>query len=216
MKLKFKTSNRERWILALAPAFVIGTFYLYGYEARLSAELVAANKRLAAAQAPLASSGPSAALVNAKASLESAKSALSDEQVKVDQLNSRLAKLVSVENGANDSNAAARVIGRIESVFARNGITPLISESAAEGTAGARMPGAIVAILSPKAGAGTTTEHKAVRIWHYVFDDLTVHFQKALADLTRDVPGVVPLSLNFVYNPRNNGETRELELWILY
>jgi len=212
LKFKFKTSHRERWLLALAPAVAIGAIYLYGYEGKLAADLTAAKKRLAAAETPLAPPGPSQALVKAKASLEDAKHALADEQAKVDQLQARLADLSTGTGDSTDPDGAAHTMGRVEAVFARNGITPLVSENAGNAASGA--PAALLAVLSPKPQAGGV--NRTPRVWHYVFDDLTVHFQHALADLTRDVPGVVPLSLNFVYNPKNDGQTRELELWLLY
>jgi hypothetical protein len=34
--------------------------------------------------------------------------------------------------------------------------------------------------------------------------------------VNREAPSVVPLTMNLVYNPENNGQTRLLELWLLY
>jgi len=216
MKFKLKISNRERWVFALSPALLIGGIYVMGYMDNLTKAVKTAQDRLTAAQAPIKPPGPSPTLVKAKATLEETKRSISDHQAKIEKLEGDLSDLANAGSFVADDHEPARIIERVEEVFAGFGITPLVSETASEGNAASKVPSALLAVLTPKADGKGSADGKTTRIWHYIFDDETPHFASALRQLTDDVPSAVPLSVNFVYNPRNYGETRQLELWLLY
>lgn len=216
MKLKLKISNRERWMFALSPALLIGGIYVMGYMDGLTKDLKTAQDRLAAAQTPIAPPGPSPTLAKAKTTLEETTRSISDHKAKIEKIEADINDLNIAATIVAEDHEPARIIERVEEVFARNGITPLVSETASEGNAASKVPSALLTILSPKTGGRGAPNGKSARVWHYIFDDETPHFANALRELTSDVPSAVPLSLNFVYNPRNYGETRQLELWLLY
>jgi hypothetical protein len=214
MKLNYKISGRERWVIAFAPTVLIVGTYLMGYVDSLSAALEKAQKRATAAMAPLPPPTPSATLLQARTARDAAKKDIATRQAHIDQLEDQLATLSQNAATLADDRDAARVIERVEAIFARNGITPLISEAAGEGGNTDRMPSALLAVLAPKIDA--SGNQKGPRVWHCIFNDLTPNFERSLREVTNEIPSVLPLSFNLVYNPANDGETRLLELWLLY
>ena len=215
MKLNLKITGRERWALALAPAVAIVGIYLFGFHDSLSAELVKQQKRVQTAQTPLPPPPPSATLAKAKSALEDAKREIAEKGKHVAELQESIATATQATATANDESAPARIIENVEAVFSRNGITPLISEPADGSVTGNQPPATLVALLAPKM-EGDPAGSPDSRIWHCVFDGPTAKFERAVKELAVEAPTVVPLSLNLVYNPENDGETRLLELWLVY
>ena len=214
MKLNRKISARERWILAVAPAAIILAVYLFGFVDGLSAELAKAEKRADAAMAPAPPSlGPSS-LEKVKMTRDAAKRDLKERQDQIAQLE---AKIASLPKTGADYRPSASVIEQVESVFSHNGLMPITSESADDGETALNVPTAILDVLAPKINPNEPAGgHRQGRVWHYIFDSKTPRFQSAVKELVEKVPSVVPLSMNLVYNPGNLGETRLLELWLLY
>jgi hypothetical protein len=209
MKAKIKITNRERWIIALAPSILIGTIYLYGFYGGLEAALEKQQKRVAAASILPKPAGISPMLAKAKADQDEVNRNINDRQARLGELDAQIA---AAQKDPSEDKDAAQLIQRVEAIFAHSGITPLVSEPADEGDAATNAPTAILDVLAPKTSSG----HRDGRIWHCVFDDHPAHFEAALKQVEQDLPAVVPISMNLVYNPTNFGETHLLELWLLY
>jgi hypothetical protein len=207
--MKFKFSNRERWLVTVAPTLAILAVYGFFVMDGLYAEAQKQQKRVAELARPVTAVAPSASVATSKKALEDAKKTLAERQTQVAQLETFVA---STKGGvaASDDHDAVHVIEKVEAVFARNKLTPLISEAVADGAN--TTSNALVAKLT----GDIKTGHASGRVWHCIFDDVTPNFDRAFKELAREVPAVVPLSLNLVYNPDNDGETRLLELWLLY
>ena len=219
MKPKQKITGRERWIMAVAPALLVIGVYVLFFVGDLYAELEKTQKRVAAANVPLSPAAPSATLAKAKSAQADVKRSITEREARVAQLEATIATLPKNGIVVDDNTNPVHLIEQMEAVFARNGITPQISEAtgggAGESQTGNQAPAALVSILAPKIGADPNNQ-KGGRVWHCIFNDLTPRFERALKELEQKVPAVVPLSLNLVYNPDNDGETRLLELWLLY
>lgn len=213
MKNKRKISPREAWVLALLPSVAIIGIYLYGVVDGLTAGLEKQQKRVVATTSAAPVVAGSSTLARAKATRDAVKHDIADRETQIAHLDSQIAALP--KPGA-DRHQSASVIERVETIFARNGITPVTSEPADEGAAATNAPAALLDVLSPKSTTEQPGGRREARVWHCIFDDRTPRFQRALAELTRETPTVLPLSLNLVYNPANFGETRLLELWLLY
>ena len=233
-KPSFKISARERWMVAALPALLIFGAYYLKFMGDVTAELEKQQNRVLLADKPLPPVAPSQTLGAAKKALDEAKQAVTGHETHIEQLE---AKIAALKNGGSDAapaasaaaadeRDAARLIERVEAVFARNGLTPLVSEGN-DNDADARGPVALMSMLTgaPSIASGTglagsfrvnPSNPNSARVWHFIFDDKTPRFARAIKDLGRDAPMVVPLSLNFAYNPANDGVTRLLELWILY
>jgi hypothetical protein len=213
MKSKRKISPREAWVLALLPSIAIIGIYLFGIVDGLTANFEKQQKRLVASTSATPVAPGSSTLAKAKAAREAVKHEIEDRQTQLAQLE---AKTAALPRPGGDRHESASVIERVETIFRRNGITPVTSEPADDGAPAANAPTALLDVLSPKLTADQANARREARVWHCIFDDKTPRFQRALADLTRETPTVLPLSLNLVYNPANFGETRLLELWLLY
>lgn len=212
--MKRKFSVRERWVLTFAPAVTLVTLYIYCFAGDYSANFEKEKKHLADVSKPLPPPPPPPALTRARTALSDAKRSVADRQNAINQVQAHIAMLPKSIAAILDDRGRARTIEGIESIFARNGITPVISESAGEGDAAEQ---ALLAVLSPKLDQETSNGKPLPKVWHYIFADTTPRFSRALAGVCRDAPpSVVPLTLNYVYNPDDDGQTRLLELWILY
>jgi hypothetical protein len=209
MKTKFKVTNRERWVIAFAPSLLILGVYLFGMYDGITGALEKERKHLASVSGPMPKPGDSPALARAKADHDDVKKNIAERQDRIAELDSLLA---AAKSTAQEDRDAAQLIQRVESIFADNNITPLISEPADDADAASAAPVVILDTLAPKGPTGA----RDGRVWHCVFDDQPQHFEVALKHIQQELPGVVPLSLNLVYNPTNFGETRLLELWLLY
>jgi hypothetical protein len=214
MSAKWKPSSRERWVIALAPALVIGSYYFYSEAPDLAAQAAKQQKRVIAAQQPIPTPPPPPSLAKAQATLDLLKQQLADKQEKIASLQDRQLKLAIAKQKAAAKRDPAHLIEKMEAVFARNGITPLISEASAEGSTGNAPPAPLMDVLAPPKTQDEDSDPP--RVWHYVFNDVTPRFQQSLDDLRQSLPQVVPLSFNLVYNPQDSGQTRLLELWVLY
>jgi hypothetical protein len=214
MKLKMKISGRERWVLTFAPTILILGVYLLLIEGGLADALAKEQHRAVVAQAVLAKpppTGPSPALLKAKTDLADKSRQITEQSASIDRLHQQIDALTTqVAVKRNDRHAAA-AIEQIQAIFAQNRITPARSEPADP----QHEPQELVSVLAPKdtSAGGAPSEP---RVWHLVIDGQLIQFQKALDQLTREAPTVVPLSLNIVYNPDDNGDSRLLELWLLY
>ena len=213
MKTPLKISDRERWIIAVGPALLLVGAYFTFYSDNLTAELDKVNKRAAAAAIPLPAAAPSATLAKAKSTLEAIKNEIADNEGRVAALEVRSRATPKTVSAFIDDRDPAHIIEEVEAVFARNGITPLVSEGANEGASAGQVPGALVSALTPKLDNASKAPP---RVWHCIFDDVTPRFDKAFKELAEKAPAIVPLSMNYVYNPDNDGETRLLELWLVY
>lgn len=212
--MKRKFSIRERWVLTFAPAVALGGLYMYCFAGDYSANLEKERKHLAQVSKPLPPPPPPPALTKARADLAEAKRLVVERQNTINQVQAHIATLPKSIAAILDDRGRARAIEGIESIFARNGITPVISESAGEGDAAEQ---ALLAVLSPKLDQDGSNGKPLPKVWHYIFDDKTARYSRALAALCRDAPpSVVPMTMNFVYNPDDDGQTRLLELWVLY
>lgn len=212
--MKRKISTRERWVLSFAPAVALGALYVYCFAGDYSANLEKEKKHLVEVSKPLPPPPPPPALTRARAALIDAKRAVTERQNTINQVQAHIATLPKSIAAILDDRGRARAIEGIESILARNGITPVISESAGEGDAAEQ---ALLAVLSPKIDQEGSNGKPLPKVWHYIFDDTPARFSGALTAVCRDAPpSVVPLTLNFVYNPDDDGRTRLLELWILY
>jgi len=216
VKPTYKVSNRERWILTFAPALLIAVVYVYGFAGNFPAELEIQQKRLRAASIPLPPSPPSKTLLDARAALEQIKKDIADHEAHSAQMETEIAALTKNSATLAEAHAPARLIARVEDIFNRHAMTPLVSEAIDADKAVDRQPTALLAALAPKSKPDSTSGRTGPHLWHYVFNDVPPHFAQALKEVTETVPEVVPLSLNYVYNPDNDGETRLLELWLLY
>jgi len=214
MKWNIKISGRERWLLAFAPSVAIVAIYLYGFSDNLAGELARQEKRIAAAKVPLPPPPPAAALTKAKANLEETNKGIADKEHHIASLRDAIAAAAKTASSDQEDSAPARVIEKVEAVFARNGITPIVSEPASQNPSGNQPPAALVALLAPKPGDAAI--HADPRVWHCIFEGSTSRFERAVKALREETPKVVPLSLNLVYNPADDGETRLLELWLVY
>lgn len=212
---KRPVSGRERWMIALAPAIAIGGIYFFFIAGGLQESLENQRRRLEAAERPAAAAGPSTSFVQAKAALQQLKSDIAGREGKVNDLAVQLASARNARNTTAADDEPARVIERIETTFARNGVTPIISETQGHASTGNPRIIPLLNALDPRSTSGGDLD-KDPRVWHYVFNDVTPRFQKALKELESDAPTVVPLSMNLVYNPETRGQTRLLELWLLY
>jgi hypothetical protein len=216
VKGKFKISARERWFVAFAPCVAIGGFYLLAMVGNLTTQLQTAQDRARVAFAPVQQDSVSPALTKAKAGYETVRRSIDDHNAAIAQMEQQLdATNKTIAAAAND-NDAAEVIGRVEAIFARNGIKPLISEAADADRGTHGVPTALVDALSPKTEFDTEVGVKGRHVWHLIFDDQMQQFEQALQQVTQDDSAVVPLSLNLVYNPQDDGQSRLLELWLLY
>jgi hypothetical protein len=214
MKPKRKMSTRERWVLSIAPTAAILGIYLYGFAGDLNAGLDKENQHLATVSAPLPPPAVPPALLRARAVLDETRRSVDERQVTLDQLETQVASLPKNVAAMIDDRYRAQEIEHVEAVFAHHGITPVVSEADVEVDSGDQ---ALLAVLAPKLEADTPGAKPLPQVWHCIFDDSTPHFQQALAELSKDDAGsLVPLTLNLVYNPANNGQTRLLELWLLY
>jgi hypothetical protein len=213
MKIKMKITARERWVLTLAPAFLILGAYGVYIQGGLSDALVKEQARVAKAAAVLATpapTGPSPTLIKAQGDLADKTRQIAGQNATLEKLQQQkdsLAKQVAVKQ--NDRHAAA-AIEQIQAIFAKNGITPALSEPAN----GQGVPQDLVSALAPPDAAPGGVPG-GPRIWHLVIDGQLPQFQKALGELVAETQ-TVPLSLNIVYNPDDDGQSRLLELWLLY
>jgi hypothetical protein len=207
-----KISHRERWILAILPTLAILGLYCFFVVDGLNAELEKQQQRESALIAPIKPSSPSTSLATAKRALEDARNKLAECEAQVAQLEAFVAAAPKSGTAWPNDRDAVHVIEKVETILARNNLTPLVSEAVGDGAAGTA--NSLIAALT--AGNDPRSAHASARVWHYILDDVTPHFERALKELTREVPAVVPLSMNLVYNPDNDGETRLLELWLLY
>ena len=214
MSRKWKPSSREKWVMALAPALAIGSWYFYFEAPDLDAQAVKQQQRVEAANQPLPAPPPPPSLAKAQATLDQLKKDQADKQDKIAALQDRQLELAIAKAKAAAKRDPAHLIEKMESVFAKDGITPLISEASGEGTTGNSPPAPLLDVLAPP--KTNEDDSDPPRVWHYVFDDVTPHFQQALNDLSDNLPQVIPLSFNLVYNPQDSGQTRLLELWVLY
>lgn len=213
MKSALNISARERWILALVPAVAIVAIYLFGFLNGLSAELSKAEKRADAALTPVTAPKGPTALDKARGARDAARRDVKDRQDQITQLDAQIAAL---PKNTIDYHPSASLIEQVEGVFSHNGLTPIVSESADDGAAAASAPAAILDLLAPRQNPTDPAAHRQGRIWHYVFEDKTPRFQKAVKELVEKIPSVIPVSMNLVYNPADLGQTRLLELWLLY
>lgn len=213
MKNKVKISGRERWVLAFAPTVLILAAYFFGIQPDLVANLDKEQKRIDAASTPVQAPTASSTLAKAKMARDAAQRDIADRETKIAQLEVQIAsfKKVGVDEGEQ-----ARVIEQVEAAFFRNGITSVTSEQADHGDAAVNAPAVLLDVLAPRAGKDPAGARREGRVWHFIFDDHTPRFQHAMKDLAEQAPSVVPLSFNLVYNPANQGESRLLELWLLY
>ena len=213
MKKKLKFTGREKWLLALGPAVLVIGVYLLFFLSTLTAEVDKQRQRMVAAAGPLPPPATKPSVVTARKALDDTKKGITDRETHIAQLEARLA---APSHEAGDALDAARVIEQIGAVFARNGITPLVSEPAGESQARNQPPAALVALLAGEPSVETSGGQKSERVWHCIFDDQLPKFSRALNEMKDSAPGVIPLSMNLVYNPDNDGETRLLELWLAY
>jgi hypothetical protein len=199
--------------LTLAPAFLILGAYGVYIQGGLSDALVKEQARVAKAAAVLATpapTGPSPTLIKAQGDLADKTRQIAGQNATLEKLQQQkdsLAKQVAVKQ--NDRHAAA-AIEQIQAIFAKNGITPALSEPAN----GQGVPQDLVSALAPPDAAPGGVPG-GPRIWHLVIDGQLPQFQKALGELVAETQ-TVPLSLNIVYNPDDDGQSRLLELWLLY
>ncbi|MGA2497930.1 MAG: hypothetical protein ABSH20_09320 [Tepidisphaeraceae bacterium] len=228
MKMNYRVSTREKWILAFSPAVLMAGVYVFMIVGGLTEELGKQQKRAQAATVPLAPPAPSATLAEARKKLADIKRDIAERETRIASAETRINELESqIEavsrssivpnvNLTEDQTEAARVIERVESIFARNKINPRVSESATDGKGNVRAPLALVEALFPKSNLELGGRQRVPRVWHCVFSDVTPRFERALKEVLLEAPTVVPLSMNLVYNPEDDGETRLLELWLLY
>jgi hypothetical protein len=209
---KVKITSRERWVVAVAPTLIIlGVYFVY-IVGGLNDELSKQQDRVAKATDVLktpAPTGPSPALVKAKGDLADKLRQIDDQNAtlqKLGQQKETVAKQVAVKQ--NDRHAAA-AIEQIQAIFAKNHITPALSEPADP----QHVPQDLVSALTPPQSAGGGPS--GPRIWHLVIDGQLSQFRSALDELVAETTAV-PLSLNIVYNPDDDGQSRLLELWLLY
>lgn len=215
MKLKFRMTARERWVLTFAPALAIIGLYFFYFSDSVNAELERQKQREAAAHIPLPPPTPSAGLTAAKKALEDLKRDIADRDARIAKYETQILALPKNGDGSIGGNAPAYLIEHVETIFERRKILPLVSEPATSQNAGNQAPAALVGLLTGKEGEQDNAQ-KGPRIWHFIFSDQIPRFELALKDLTAQLPGVLPLSVNLVYNPDNDGETRLLELWLTY
>lgn len=214
MKFNRKISTRERWVLTFAPTVALAAIYFYGFAGDFSASFEKEKKHLADVSARLPPPATPPALVKARAALDDTRRSIVDRQNTMNEVQAHIATLPKSVAAILDDRNRARVIERVESIFARNGIIPMISESAGEGSAPEQ---ALLAVLSPKIDSDSSNGKPLPKVWHCIFDDTTPRFSRALAAVCREAPPtVVPLTLNLVYNPGDNGQSRLLEFWLLY
>jgi hypothetical protein len=216
MKRPLKISMRERRMLAFAPAVLIGGIYLLWIEGSLATELQKQQSRAAAAFAPAQQSSQSPALAKAKKDYANVCSGIDQRTVEIAQLQKRAD---DVENSIYDNSGggdAAQLIGSVERVFALQGIKPVISEEADYGNGARNVPQSLVDKLYVKTEFDNRNSLRRPHLWHLIFDDQIENFEIALQNVTEQIPSVVPLSMNLVYNPEDDGQSRLLELWILY
>ncbi|MGA3066881.1 MAG: hypothetical protein ABSF29_08555 [Tepidisphaeraceae bacterium] len=210
MKYKRKITGRERWVLTVLPTVAILGIYLFWIYPGYSADLDKARQRLQAA------SGPAPRIVappsSAKAEVADLKRQITDRQTQIPRVRQRLASIH--ETQLKEEGDAARVIQKVEEACAGDGVTPLISEPIMDSAS--KGPDALISAMVLDSSSDIGDSRKGLRVWHYIFDDSIDKLQKAVQDMTTDNPTVVPLSLNLVYNPKNSGQTRLLELWLLY
>lgn len=215
--MKFKFSARERWVLTIQPAVLILGVYFFFYLDSLEANVEKQEMRVTAVSAPLAPPAPPASLGIAKKALADAKLSVEEHEARVAQLEGKLAAAMQKNTAAGPVNRdPAQLIGQVEAVFARYGITLVVSESGGDSQSKNQAPATLVSLFAPKVESEPAGAHQESRIWHFVFDNQTVNFDRALNDLIKSIPAVEPLSMNFAYNPDNNGESRLLELWLVY
>lgn len=212
--MKRKFSIRERWVLTFAPAVALGAFYLYGFAGDYAANLEKERKHLAEVSKPLPPPPTPPVLTKARAALIEVKHSVGERQATINQVQAHIATMPKSIAAMLDDRGRAQTIQSIESILARSGITPVVSELAGEGDAAEQ---ALLSVLSPKLEQDGSGGKPLPKVWHYIFADTTPHFSRALDVVCRDAPSsVVPLTMNFVYNPDDDGQTRLLELWILY
>jgi len=214
MKLKMKFSGREGWVLTFAPTILILGVYLLLIKGGLTDALVKEQNRVAMAQATLdkpAPSGPSPALIKAKSDRADRNRQIAEQSATIDRLHQQIDALTTQVAVKRNDRRAAAAIEQIQAIFAQNGITPARSEPADMQHA----PQELISVLQPPdTSAGGAPS--GPRVWHLIIDGQLAQFQKALDQLTREAPTVVPLSLNIVYNRDDDGQSRLLELWLLY
>jgi len=193
---------------------VIGSYYFYFEAPDLAHQADVQQHRVDAALQPIPKPPPPPSLAKAQATLDQLKKTQSDKQEQIAKLEDRQLRLAIAKQRMAQNRDPAHLIEAMEAVFAKNGLTPLISEASGEGSTGNAPPPPLLDVLAPPKTQDEDSEPP--RVWHYVFDDVTPRFQQALADLLQSQPQVVPLSFNLVYNPQDSGQTRLLELWVLY
>ncbi len=213
MKTNYKISARERWAIAFAPALLILAIYFFAIADDLQAGLDKQLKRMTAANGPIAAATASSSLAKATAARDTAKRDLEERETRIAQLE---AKIAALAKPGGDPRPSASIIQRVEAVFRRNGIAAVTSGPADDADATPSFPAALLDAIDPKPTGDLANTRRDARVWHFIFDDQTSRFQAALKDLVAEIPDVVPLSMNLVYNPANSGKTRLLELWLVY
>jgi hypothetical protein len=216
MKYKRKITTRERWALAVLPTVAIAGIYFFSVMPASTADLDKARKRLLAASGPAPRLAPTVS--TAKTTVADLKRRITDDLTQIPQLQQKLAFLHQTQLDEEGGDAAG-VIQRVEESFARGlnpPVTPLISEPIVDSSA--KGPQALVSALVVDSASDIGDGRQGPRVWHYVFDDTAERLQRAVQNMIEDKDNstVVPLSMNFVYNPENGGQTRLLELWLLY
>jgi len=210
VKYRRKITARERWVLAFLPTVAISGIYLYGIYPGYAADLATAQQHLAAASGPPPKVAPAPSA--AKTKVADLKKKIADDQIEIPKIQAHLDSLRQAQLG--EQADAAGVIQSVESDFAADQVTPLLSEPIIDSAS--KGPDALLSALVADTTSDIGDGRQGPRVWHYIFDDTTQNLQKAVNDMTASNPTVVPLSMNLVYNPENSGATRLLELWLLY
>jgi hypothetical protein len=227
-------SARDRWLISLLPATLVAGGYYAVFQGGLDEALSRETDRLAAARSapPPKADGLPPSLTKARAALVKSRADAAAREAAVAQLRADVARFRATAETATatarGSDDGAAVIEKVETIFARHGLFPLTGGDAAEaGEGGLRGVAPILGALQPRnavesalnaegVSPATAAVPVASRVWRLVFDGPQGRFRDALRDLVAEVPSAVPLAVNLVYNPDTDGQSRLLELWLLY
>lgn len=214
-------SPRDRWVVAFLPALATIAGFVYGPMKTAESRVEEAKKRLADAEK--APARPAAApkapdrRPELKAELAAAKKAADDA---VAHLRNLEARLRDAEHGAaapvrpvRHKDPPAVVQGRIDRILRSAGLEP-VSGSHVAPPKGVVPALAALSGLPPGATANAAT--LPTTVWQSELIGRSDALHKALAELVRTEPGVVPVGLDASLNRDDDGETRRLTLWLLY